>query len=66
MPVTESGEIDEAAFRTSVTEAAAEAAEARGAGSTTGFGRTSGSGDKVTEADFDKAMPAATRAGQEG
>ena len=66
MPVTESGEIDEAAFRTSVTEAAAEAAEARGAGSTTGFGRASGSGDKVTEAEFDKAMPAATRAGQEG
>lgn len=57
IPVTEAGEFDEAAFTTSVTEAAAEAAEARGAGSTTGFGRPNLGDGSVTEADFDKAMP---------
>lgn len=66
LPVTESGEFDEAAFTMSVTEAAAEAAEARGAGSTTGFGRTNGPDGKVSEADFDKAMPSGKGQGQEG
>ena len=40
LPVTESGDLDEAAFTTTVTEAAAQRAEADGAGSIRGFGRS--------------------------
>lgn len=38
LPVTESGDLDEAAYTTTVTEAAAEKAQASGAGSVRGFG----------------------------
>lgn len=40
LPVTEAGDLDEAAFTTTVTEAAAARAAADGAGSIRGFGRT--------------------------
>lgn len=45
LPVLESGELDKDAFTRTVTEAAAERAEASGEGRVTGFGDTSPSGD---------------------
>lgn len=61
LPVTESGDLDEAAFTTTVNEAATAAAQARGAGSVTGFGGTAPVGDQttVTEDDIDNAVAGA-------
>lgn len=59
LPVTESGAFDEAAFTTTVTEAAAVRAEADGAGSIRGFGRTGNDTGTVTEADVDNAVGSA-------
>ena len=58
LPVTESGDLDEAAYTTSVKEAAAEKAEQTGAGHVTGFGQTvtENGGDTYSEAEFDKAF----------
>lgn len=58
LPVTESGDLDEATYTTSVTEAATGKAEQAGAGSVTGFGATvtENGGDSYSEAEFDKAF----------
>lgn len=61
LPVTEAGELDEAAFTTAVTEAAAERAEAHGAGRPRGFGQGAEGGSAVSEADFDAAMSGTTK-----
>lgn len=69
LPVTESGELDEAAFTTSVAEAAAEAAEASGEGRVRDFGRTDTTQTEATESDSRKAIDAAfgrTTTSQEG
>ncbi len=61
LPLTQEGALDEAAFTTTVTEAAATRAEASGAGSIRGFGRTGSGTDTVTEADFDAAFSGKTQ-----
>lgn len=68
LPVTESGDLDEAAFTTTVTEAAAARAAADGAGSVRGFGSTGGDTGTVSEADIDQAVAGAFghRTAQEG
>lgn len=62
LPVTEAGELDAEKFKATCAEAAAKKAEEAGAGSTSGFGRTSGGG--ISADDFDRAMPGGK--GQEG
>lgn len=59
LPLTQEGALDEAAFTTTVTEAAATRAEAGGAGSIRGFGRTGNDTGTVTEADVDNAVGSA-------
>lgn len=61
LPVTESGDFDEAAFTTRVDEAAAEISARGGAGTVTGFGgtTTTSTGTQVTEADIDNAVGSA-------
>jgi hypothetical protein len=59
LPVTQEGALDEAAFTTTVTEAAATRAEANGAGSIRGFGSTGNGTNTVTEADVDNAVGSA-------
>lgn len=59
LPVGEDGALDEAAFTTSVNEAAAEVAESHGAGRVRGFGNTTHNGDgdqQVSETDIDTAV----------
>lgn len=57
LPAGEGGALDEAAFTTAVDEAAAAVAEARGAGTVTGFGGTAtGTQTTITEADLDAAV----------
>lgn len=58
LPVTESGDLNKAAYTTSVTEAATVKAEQAGAGSVTGFGTTvtENGGDSYSEAEFDKTF----------
>lgn len=51
-PVNESGVLDEDAFRTSVTEAAARLAEAAGEGTVIGFGRSRGATVDTKEAEL--------------
>ncbi len=56
VPLTESGDLDAEKFKTAVETAAAEIAEANGAGSVRGFGRrTTTDVPKVSEADLDAA-----------
>lgn len=60
LPLTESGDLDEAAFTTRVDEAAAEIAARGGAGRVQGFGGTPGGGGaQLTESDVDIAVGAA-------
>ena len=60
LPTSEDGTLDEAAFTTAVDEATAAIAQARGAGTVSGFGGKSTATDAtVSEADFD-ALDAAT------
>jgi hypothetical protein len=55
--LTESGEIDTEALKTLASEAAAELAEARGAGTVTGNGHgTVASGDDISESDLDAGL----------
>lgn len=51
LPVTESGDLDEAVFTTTVNEAAATKAEQSGAGQVRGFGGASGDGGGISESD---------------
>lgn len=59
LPLTQEGALDEDAFTATVTEAAATRAEASGAGSIRGFGRTGNDTGTVTEADVDNAVGSA-------
>ena len=61
LPVTAEGALDVDAFTATVTEAAATVAEANGAGSIRGFGRTGNDTGTVTEADFDAAFSGKTQ-----
>ena len=61
LPLTQEGALDEDAFTATVTEAAAARAEASGAGSIRGFGRTGNDTGTVTEADFDAAFNGTTQ-----
>lgn len=57
IPTGEDGALDEAAFTTAVDEAAAAVAQARGAGSVSGFGGApAGAQTQLTEADLDAAV----------
>ncbi len=56
LPTTESGDLDEAAFTTTVTEAVAQVKESRGEGRVSGFGGTPAGQPTVTEADIDGAV----------
>ncbi|NUR90847.1 MAG: hypothetical protein HOY71_42800 [Nonomuraea sp.] len=60
LPVAEDGSLDETAFTTRVTEAAAEAQARAGAGRVSGFGApVDQGGAQLTEADVDNAVAAA-------
>lgn len=59
LPVNEAGELDEAAFTTTVNEAAAAALEARGAGRVSGFGGTATEPAAISESDIDSAVGSA-------
>lgn len=56
LPTGQDGALDEAAFTTAVDEAAAAVAEARGAGTVTGFGGTPTGQQPINEADIDTAV----------
>lgn len=53
LPLTEAGELDAEAFRTAVTEAAAESASRAGVGTVRGFGSKGGTQVEVSEDDLD-------------
>lgn len=60
LPLTQEGALDEAAFTKTVTESAAAAKAARGAGTVRGFGgSTGGTAEVVTESDIDNAVAGA-------
>jgi hypothetical protein len=59
LPLTEAGDLDEAAFTTTVNENAAAAKAARGAGQVRGFGGSTITGDDISESDLDKSVAGA-------
>lgn len=56
LPTTDAGDLDEAAFTTTVSEAAASVAQSRGAGTVTGYGGSPAGQSTLTEADIDAAV----------